>query len=189
VKTLIIHPKDTSTVFLETIYEKIDNKTVIQNNFSKILKQEVFELIKTHDRIMMMGHGSPEGLFSVGNFNTNNGYVIDKNFVPFLKNKKECFYLWCNADKFVEKYQLNGFYSGMFISEVSEANFCNVKTNQQLVEESNNCFSKIVSNWVNCDMKSLHENIKTQYSKLAEFNDVASYNLKRLYYQCDVNII
>lgn len=90
-KTLIIHPKDNSTVFLETIYEKIDNKTVIQSNFSKILKQEVFELIKTHDRIMMMGHGSPEGLFSVGNFNTDNGYVIDKNFVPFLKKKKNVF--------------------------------------------------------------------------------------------------
>ena len=39
------------------------------------------------------------------------------------------------------------------------------------------------------DMKNLYENVKLQYSKLAEFNDVALYNLKKLYYQCDVNSI
>ena len=73
-KTLIIHPKDKTTVFLEPIYEKIDNKTVIQKNSSF---EEIINLIETHDRIMMMGHGSPDGLFSIGNF--NEGYVIDKN--------------------------------------------------------------------------------------------------------------
>lgn len=184
VETLIIHPKDTTTVFLEPIYEKIDNKTVIQKNCSF---EQIINLIENHDRIMMMGHGSSDGLFSIGNF--DEGYVIDKNTVPFLKKKKECFYLWCNADKFVEKYQLNGFYSGMFISEVHEANFCNVKADPQLVNESNISFSKIVSNWTSCDMKKLHENVKTQYSRLAEFNDVALYNLKRLYYQSEVNNI
>lgn len=178
VKTLIIHPKDRTTEFLEPIYEKIDNKTVIQKNCSF---EQIINLIETHDRIMMMGHGSSEGLFSVGNF--DEGYVIDKNIVFLLKKKKECFYLWCNADKFVEKYQLNGFYSGMFISEVSEANFCNVKTDQKMVDESNNTFSKIVSNMTKTNMKSLYENVKTEYGKIAEFNDVALYNLKRLYYQ------
>ena len=183
-KTLIIHPKDTSTVFLEPIYEKIDNKTVIQKDCSF---EQLINLIETHDRIMMMGHGSPDGLFSIGNF--DEGYVIDKNIVDFLKKKKECFYLWCNADKFVEKYQLNGFYSGMFISEVNEANFCNVNANQQLVDESNNSFSKIVSKWSNFNMKNLYDNVKMEYSKLAEFNNVALYNLKRLYYQTSINII
>ena len=183
-KTLIIHPKDKTTVFLEPIYEKIDNKTVIQKNSSF---EEIINLIETHDRIMMMGHGSPDGLFSIGNF--NEGYVIDKNIVHFLKKKKECFYLWCNADKFVEKYQLNGFYSGMFISEVNEASFCNINTNQKLVDESNYSFSKIVSKWSNFNMKNLYENVKMEYSKLGEFNNVALYNLKRLYYQSGVNII
>jgi hypothetical protein len=186
VKTLIIHPKDTSTVFLEPIYEKIDNETIIQKNYSK---QEIVDLIESHDRIMMMGHGSSEGLFSIGNFESDNGYVIDKSFVPFLKKKKECFYLWCNADKFVEKYQLNGFYSGMFISEVHEASFCDVDTNQSLVDQSNYSFSKIVSKWTKSNMKNLYENVKMEYSKLAEFNDVALYNLKRLYYQDSVNSI
>ena len=155
-KTLIIHPKDNSTVFLESIYEKIDDETTIQNNFSK---QEIIDLIESHDRIMMMGHGSPDGLFSVGSFKSDNGYVIDKTFVPFLKKKQECFYLWCNADKFVEKYQLNGFYSGMFISEVHEARFCDVDTDQSLVNQSNYSFSKIVSKWANSNMKNLYENV------------------------------
>ena len=183
-QTLIIHPKDTSTVFLEPIYEKIENKIVIQNNCSF---EQLINLIETHDRIMMMGHGSPDGLFSVGNF--DEGYVIDKNVVHLLKMKKECFYLWCNADKFVERYQLKGFYSGMFISEVHEASFCDVDTHQSLVDQSNYSFSKIVSKWAKSNMKNLYENVKLEYSKLAEFNDVALYNLKRLYYQDGVNSI
>ena len=47
-KTLIIHPKDTSTVFLEPIYEKIDNETIIQKNYSK---QEIVDLIMEDLRI------------------------------------------------------------------------------------------------------------------------------------------
>ena len=38
-------------------------------------------------------------------------------------------------------------------------------------------------------MKNLYENVKMEYSKLGEFNNVALYNLKRLYYQSGVNII
>jgi hypothetical protein len=77
----------------------------------------------------------------------------------------------------------------MFISEVNEANFCNVNTDQKLVNESNYSFSKIVSKWAESNMKNLYENVKFEYSKLAEFNNVALYNLKRLYYQCDINSI
>ena len=177
-KTLVIHPKDNTTTFLEPIYEKIDNKTVIQKDCSF---EQLINLIETHDRIMMMGHGSSDGLFSIGNF--DEGYVIDKNIVFLLKKKKECFYLWCNADKFVEKYQLNGFYSGMFISEVGEASFCNISTTQKVVDESNYIFSKITSKYANHKMEELYENVKFEYHKLAELNPVASYNLKRLYYQ------
>lgn len=77
----------------------------------------------------------------------------------------------------------------MFISEVHEANFCDVNTDQSLVDQSNYSFSKIVSKWAESNMKNLYENVKMEYSKLAEFNDVALYNLKRLYYQSDVNSI
>ena len=54
--TLIIHPDDSSTTFLERVYAPIEDKTVITGGYSK---REVSQMIQEHDRVMMMGHGSP----------------------------------------------------------------------------------------------------------------------------------
>ena len=62
-RTLVIHPKDSSTTFLDIIYKDIPQKTIITGG---VTKSELFELINRHERIMMMGHGSPGGLFAVG---------------------------------------------------------------------------------------------------------------------------
>ena len=109
-KTLVIHPKDTTTDFLSLIYEDKD-WTVITDNISKsALKRQ----IKAHDRIVMLGHGMETGLIGF------NRLVIDSNLV-YLLREKHCVCIWCNADKFVLKYGLKGFYTGMIISEVQEA--------------------------------------------------------------------
>ena len=63
-KTLVIHPKDKSTDFLKVIYAGRDDFTVITEG----TKEEVNTAIKEHDHIIMMGHGTPQGLFSVGQF-------------------------------------------------------------------------------------------------------------------------
>ena len=69
-KTLIIHPNDRSTDFLKPIYAGIKNKTVLNKNVSEnTLRQE----IQTHDQILMMGHGSPSGLFNVAQI--GNGFL------------------------------------------------------------------------------------------------------------------
>ena len=65
-KTLVIHPDDRSTDFLKPIYSDITDATVL--NGRGIDKKEVYELIKEHERIIMLGHGSPGGLFGVGQF-------------------------------------------------------------------------------------------------------------------------
>jgi hypothetical protein len=80
-KTLIIHPKDPTTRFLCGIYDTIPNKTVID---SGITKDHLRKHIQDHDRILMMGHGSPAGLFGVGQFNTEDIYIIDDSMVELL---------------------------------------------------------------------------------------------------------
>jgi hypothetical protein len=178
-KTLIIHPEDDSTSFLDIIYKPIEDKTIISGGLSKM---EVMKMIESHDRVMMMGHGSPNGLFSVGQFQTNNGYIIDSSMVPLLKEKNNSVFIWCNADKFVDFYRLKGFYSGMFISEVGEATYCGLPgTPQDVVDESNYGFCEIVSKYVNEDTKSIYENVLKEYGEIAEENPVALYNHKRLY--------
>ena len=178
-KTLIIHPKDSTTSFLDIVYEPIDNKTIITGG---ITKQELHELIKSHDRIMMMGHGSPFGLFPIGQFEKCGGYIIDHTAVPLLEEKKDSVFIWCNADKFVLEYELRGFYSGMFISEVGEALYCGLPgIPQEIVDESNYGFCEIISKYINEDTDGIYENVRKEYGIIAEENPVALYNNLRLY--------
>jgi len=111
-KTLVIHPKDSTTDFLKVIYSEKDWTIIDDNNIST---SKLKENIKSHDRIIMLGHGSDKGLFG------QNRLIINSNLVYLLKDKN-CVCIWCNADEFVKKYKLNGFYTGMIISDYDEAN-------------------------------------------------------------------
>jgi hypothetical protein len=178
-KTLVIHPSDYSTDFLKPIYEGIEDKTVITQDKTR---DEIIELIESHDRVMMMGHGSPSGLFGIG---FNRLFVIDNGLVEHLNKKDNNVFIWCNADRFVNRFGLKGFYTGMFISEVGEAYYCGLPNiPQNVVDESNNQFA----NWVGelfTSKKPLNEvysDIVDSYGKLANKNIVAKYNHERLYF-------
>ena len=191
-KTLIIHPTDPSTSFLDIVYAPIENKTVITGGISKF---EVQQLIREHDRVMMMGHGSPNGLFSVGKFSGSNGLIIDHTIVSLLKEKDNSVFIWCWASEFVKNYKLSGFSSGMFISEVGEASHCSkydqtvddllkIKLStviQEEVDESNYGFCNIIAKYINQDKNLIHENVKKEYGIIAENNPVAFYNNNRLH--------
>lgn len=179
-KTLIIHPKDSSTTFLEAIYKNIEDKTVITGGLTK---DAVRELISNHDRVMMMGHGCPYGLFGVGKFITNgNPYIIDFTMVEELKKKDNSIFIWCNADEFVNRYQLKGLYSGMFISEIGEAFYCGLPgMSRDIIDESNDMFCEIASKYITEDIHSAYEGIRKEYGVIAEENPVALYNYNRLY--------
>ena len=177
-KTLVIHPSDYSTEFLKPIYEGVENKTVITQGKSR---EEIIELIENHDRVMMMGHGSPSGLFGIG---FNRLFVVDNGLVEHLNKKENNVFIWCNADRFVERFQLKGFYSGMFISEVGEAYYCGLPdVPQSVVDESNDEFARMLGECFT-GKKQLNESyndVKNSYGKLAETNIVAKYNYERLY--------
>jgi hypothetical protein len=177
--TLIIHPNDSSTSFLDRVYAPIEDKTVITGGVSK---PELIEMIKTHDRVMMMGHGSPWGLFDMGQFHLSGAYIIDISAVPVLREKKDSVFIWCHAQKFVDTFKLNGFYSGMFVSEVGEAHYCNIPgVGQSFVDHSNYSFVDILAKYINSDSKLIHENVVREYGVIAETNPVAKYNVERLY--------
>jgi hypothetical protein len=181
-KVLIIHPEDRSTDFLKPIYEKIPYKTVIT---SGVTPDVIIKEIENHDRIFMMGHGCPMGLFSIGLFPKSYGLVIGKNHISLLE-KKECVFIWCNADKFVEDYNLKGFYSGMFISEVGEARYCGFPdTRQNEVTESNNTFANILGGHSNRTLENMFKETRKEYEKLTYTSNVAKYNHDRLYCNTD----
>ena len=175
---LVIHPTDSSTNFLKPIYANITDATILN---SGVGKGQVAKLISEHDRIIMLGHGSPFGLFSIGQFAGNNGYVIDFTMVPLLQ-EKECIFIWCNSDVFVRNNNLNGFHSGMFISEVGEATYCGLPgTSQDIVDQSNNYFAELLGEVINEPLSVIYEHVKENYGLLTEDNPVALYNHNRLY--------
>ena len=180
-KTLIIHAEDSSTDFLCPIYQAIKDKTVLRKGLTK---NEIAEQIKIHDKVIMLGHGSPEGLFSVGQFKTNNSLIIDSSLISLLAEKEENIYIWCHANKFVERYNLKGFYTGMFVSEFLEVVYCQLPlVEDNVIDESNDGFSKIVSKYVNDSKSDLYKKVLEEYQIIANGNLVAAYNIDRLYYQ------
>jgi hypothetical protein len=134
-KTLVIHPKDPSTTFLEAIY--LNKGYTVLNRYAG----DILPIIAEHDRIIMLGHGSPSGLFSVGQFSGT--YVVGSGTVPFLQGKDNV-YIWCYASSFMRQHQLQGFSSGMFISEVDEAAMFGIRATQAQINHSNQLFANLV---------------------------------------------
>lgn len=164
--TLVIHPNDNTTKFLSVIYTD-KNFTVINDNVSK---KELKHAIKSHDRIIFLGHGTEHGLIGF------NRCIIDSTLVYLLRDKINV-YIWCNADKFVKKYNLKGFYSGMIISEYDEAEYFLVEANYDDIAISNKLFTEALA--VNIDDLDMREGFHKIYDG---DNPIIDYNKKNIYY-------
>ena len=175
--TLVIHPDDPSTTFLNYIYQDLPNTTVVTKDKTQ---DEIIDMIKSHDRIIMLGHGTPQGLMSVGQF-PGRGYVINSEIAPYLTNTENIF-VWCYASDFVSRYNLGGFSSGMFISEVSEADYLDVTATQADVDVSNVLFAYTLGKALLCndDLNMMVGKVKTAYFTITSINEVARYNNERI---------
>ena len=184
-KKLVIHPKDDSTLFLNKAYENLDDVTLVQGNVSK---GQLRDMIQSHDQVMMMGHGSPRGLFSVGQFDGSYmSLIVDDSLSEVLSEKENSVFIWCNADQYVNYNELRGFYTGMFISEVAEAYLMGLRgTTQKEVDESNSSFVETIGAYASCGPRLMHAAARSsvlKYGQLASRNPVARYNRQRLYLQ------
>jgi hypothetical protein len=175
-KTLIIHPEDRSTDFLKYIYRHLDDATVVTKNISR---GTLHELIGSHDQIVMLGHGSPSGLFNVARVG-DGAFAVGRSEVPLLQDK-QCIFIWCHADQFVRQHGLKGLSSGMFISEVLEAVYCGVDGSQEQVTKSNYMFAGALGTALTAteDYQQILEQVTREYEVLAPENQVAQYNLER----------
>ena len=177
-KTLVIHPLDQSTGFLFEIYRD-KGYTVVNDLETCRSRKKITELIKAHGRVMCLGHGGPTGLF----------YTCINPELVYLLKKKEIVFIWCHADKFVERYGLVGFYTRMFISEVAEAAYYGIKTTQDKIDYSNNLFASEFRKYES--MLNVHNLIKEAYigecpviqfnnERLCERNEESILNYKDL---------
>jgi hypothetical protein len=181
-KTLIIHPEDPTTTFLSKIYAQLTCKTLIRGGISK---SEIQKLIESHDRVLMLGHGSPYGLLSQGQFPDAGLLIIDDSLALTLKAKRDNVYIWCHADQFVQRHGLTGLNSGMFISDGMEARYYNFKNmDLELIDQSNDRFAAIFSKYLNEPMEILYQKLVHDYEFIARTNPITRFNLERLYLTC-----
>ena len=177
-RTLVIHPEDLSTEFLTPIYANLQDKTVIQGSISNL---EVQRLIKSHERIIMLGHGAQYGLLNPRQFPGAGLFIVDGSMVSSLKNKSNCIYIWCHANQFLSRYGLTGLCSGMFISETGEADLYGFEDiGKYEIDQSNQKFSSILSRHINEPLNVLYNSIMTEYEAVARDNPIARFNFQRL---------
>ncbi len=172
-KTLVIHPTDPTTDFLKAIYK--DKGFRIADDLGRFALENS---IREHDRIIMLGHGSSEGLFK-----TLGEFCIDKDYSA-LFSEKEIVCIWCNADLFFQRYILpykpsRAFYTGMFISEMLEARLMEVSTTEEEIEKSNEDFAEIFSTILESTerVSKLEESYKSK-TELREYNGTRFYEYK-----------
>jgi hypothetical protein len=170
-KTLVIHPADSSTDMLKIIY-KDRGFTVVDDGH--IEEPVLMNMISEHDRIIMLGHGTPSGLLNP----QAGGYLIDYYFAKILK-EKETISIWCNSDQFFRKYGIKGFHTGMIISEVYEARAVLGKEPLNEEETLNNMifFSEVVRDCLDMPPQQMKDYILKFYNAPDE---VTQYNRKNI---------
>lgn len=136
---LVIHPKDKTTAMLSAIYDGLEAQVVDDNRSTKEMGH-LLHHVSTQERIMLLGHGSDKGLFfrkddSKDEFDK---IIVGHSHAYHLrKHGGNIVAVWCNADQFARAEGLHGLFSGMIVSEISEAQLYKIETTQEELDSEN----------------------------------------------------
>lgn len=136
---IVVHPNDDTTRFLKPIYKDISYVDLYtEKDSNSDIRRALNHKVYPGEYIMMLGHGCEYGLYAPVSANNPFGrLIINGAHVEFLR-RHTCVAVWCHANLFAEKYNLHGLFSGMIISEMTEADWCNIPTTpEELVAENN----------------------------------------------------
>jgi hypothetical protein len=174
-KILIIHPDMLKPLWLN---KKNDpNFTIVTNGRES--KSSLRKLIKCHDHVIMLGHGTDEGLLRTPIRTYNLSNMVDSSFVQLLREKEWNVFIWCNADEFVKKYNLKGFTTGMIISEIAEAVYCSVVSNGASIDEANDRFVFALKEHLFNEPQILFDDFKKKFD--VRNNNVCQFNGNNIY--------
>lgn len=182
--TLVIHCQDPSTVMLKQIYA--DKNWDVLNDGS-IVPEELEQLLQSHSRIIMLGHGTAAGLINIQYSEGGSSNVINSSNAKFLKDKK-LFVIWCNADKFFNTHNIGKgqFITGNMPSEVWECRMagCGGISSQLMLENITywcKLCADVVEDCLNGNVKDSVKYIRTNYIKKYGDHPVTHYNSVRTF--------
>ena len=109
-KIHIIHPKDKSTDFLDSITEYIKNKTTVEINLLRLQTKEehsqFFEIIHSvnnDELILFFGHGTSSGLSGAMTSEFESPEFITEKQLKIFENKKVLI-LSCRSNQYLKSY-------------------------------------------------------------------------------------
>ena len=136
---LVIHPKDKTTAMLSALYDGLEAQVVTDYRTTKEMGR-LLHHVSTQDRIMLLGHGSDKGLFFRED-DSKEGFdkviVGHPHTYHLRKHGGNIVAVWCNADQFARAEGLHGLFTGMIVSELSEALLYQVETTQEELDREN----------------------------------------------------
>jgi len=183
-KVLVIHPKDESTDFLKYVYKDYDYDVITDPNYDR---RKLAQQIDLHDKIIMLGHGTDQGLLNpsyIWSWNDNywaskgRPYIIDSSFADLL-NQKETVSIWCNSDQFFRPLGISGFHTAMIISECAEQQYVLGRVYLNAKEQLYNMldFARIVGQCIEGTPEYMRDYILEHY----DYGDaVTNYNRKSI---------
>ncbi|MDD5781400.1 MAG: hypothetical protein PUD30_00805 [Muribaculaceae bacterium] len=136
---LVIHPKDKTTTMLSALYDGLEAQVIDDYRSTKEMGH-LLHHVSTQERIMLLGHGSDKGLFfrkddSKDEFDK---IIVGHSHAYHLrKHGGNIVAVWCNADLFARAEGLHGLFSGMIVSELSEAQLYKIETTQEELDSEN----------------------------------------------------
>jgi hypothetical protein len=148
---LVIHIISTEdTRLFSNIYQNLD-ATILINPSSREARKAI---INEMDTILFIGHGTEYGLLN----SRLDGYFIDSEWVNLLR-EKNIIGIWCYAGNFAERYDLKGFFTSNFISNIDELidngfeRFDNVES---VIQDENTLFANKINNFL-LTSRPIHE--------------------------------
>lgn len=168
--TLVIHCLDNTTNMLSQIYEGRNWDVLRDGNIDK---EELHQLLESHDKIICLGHGTPGGLINV----QGGGYIIGDEEAKYLKGKK-LFMIWCHASSYAIRHGLHGFITGNMPSDAWEARSVGFNVAQKYMDDNitfwSKCCAKYVNQALNGNPEGAAANIRKEY--LAVYGDEYKWN-------------
>ena len=101
---------------LACIYEGIGGVTLFDSYEQRGRILAAIAAAPKDEPLLLLGHGSPNGLFDM-----RYGLLINDSDAELLKDRPNLAGIWCFASSYAFAHGLKGFFSGMFISELTEA--------------------------------------------------------------------
>ena len=174
----VIHATDPTTQVLSHLYQQ--RKNVAPRITESNTNGDIQRAIRGDEVIMMLGHGTKHGLFSVPNKNGKyERLLITDRHVQFLRDKT-CIGIWCYANEFAERYGLHGLFSGMIISELQEAVDNGINTTKEEIDREMLTFTLRLRDCI--DRYGLHE-VPIRMRALDDVkSELTRFNYNNLYY-------